>query len=252
MMSITFMSNAVMIYLTDPGEDDQNAKTLSRESSRSGFTLVELLVVISIIALLVSILLPALNKAREQAKYTVCKAHMHSMGMAAFYYGEDNNDLLVPAGLGGSLSFDVLLDPYLDQDKRLETDSGIWACPSDKLTRNTTRVPNPPHPPRSYVINAYLSVWSTYGSKSVKLSNTPPDMLLFGEYWSTENGCRTEYGAGNFFTGIFWVGLEPPYYGRYHLDRFGNFIFPDLSVQSYSLEEINAMPWKVGYRYYWE
>ena len=61
-----------------------------------GFTLVELLVVISIIALLVSILLPALNKAREQAKVVVCKNNLHQMGIAISVYAADNDGHLVP------------------------------------------------------------------------------------------------------------------------------------------------------------
>ena len=46
---------------------------------RMGFTLVELLVVISIIALLVAILLPALNKARNQAKTAICQANRQGL-----------------------------------------------------------------------------------------------------------------------------------------------------------------------------
>jgi prepilin-type N-terminal cleavage/methylation domain-containing protein/prepilin-type processing-associated H-X9-DG protein len=56
-----------------------------------GFTLVELLVVISIIALLVSILLPALNKARGQAKAIVCATQMRQYTMAVVYYVDDND-----------------------------------------------------------------------------------------------------------------------------------------------------------------
>ncbi|HZZ44617.1 MAG TPA: type II secretion system protein [Tepidisphaeraceae bacterium] len=71
------------------------------------FTLVELLVVIGIIALLVSILLPSLNKAREQANTVRCMSNLHQIGVAIQPYAVNNHRYLVPgwvanAATGGS------------------------------------------------------------------------------------------------------------------------------------------------------
>ncbi len=61
---------------------------------RIGFTLVELLVVVAIIALLISILLPALNKARDTASDVVCRANLRQIGVWGFTYITEFNNVL--------------------------------------------------------------------------------------------------------------------------------------------------------------
>jgi len=69
----------------------------SRRWSRSlGFTLIEILVVVAIIALLVAILLPSLQRARNQAKAVVCLTGLKQVGSAMIFYDQDNKGFLPP------------------------------------------------------------------------------------------------------------------------------------------------------------
>jgi len=68
---------------------------------RKGFTLIELLVVIAIIAVLMAILMPALNRVREQGKRAVCLAHLRQLQLAWGMYADDNDERIVNGQVGG-------------------------------------------------------------------------------------------------------------------------------------------------------
>jgi prepilin-type N-terminal cleavage/methylation domain-containing protein len=63
--------------------------------SKAGFTLIELLVVVAIIAVLISILLPALSAAREQARSVLCLSNLRMQGLAHLQYANDNNGSMI-------------------------------------------------------------------------------------------------------------------------------------------------------------
>lgn len=79
-----------------------------------GFTLVELLVVVSIIALLISILLPSLKKAREQTKATVCLSNLRALGQGLMLYATEYDGRL-PGPAHPALYRNQTTQNYLDQ-----------------------------------------------------------------------------------------------------------------------------------------
>ena len=106
-----------------PGHHCRDSQAGRRNRSRmSAFTLVELLVVIAIIGILIALLLPAVQSAREAARRMQCSNGMRQMGLAMHNYAGANNDYF-PTGNAGSYGVDtqwkavlwVLLLPYLEQ-----------------------------------------------------------------------------------------------------------------------------------------
>jgi len=101
---------------------------------RSGFTLIEVLVVVAIIALLIAILLPSLAKARDQARVPVCLSNLKSMGLATQIYLNNNKEQYpvrsASSATGGGSVFGAFepMRTIIKSDRRpLE----IFACPTD-------------------------------------------------------------------------------------------------------------------------
>src|SRR5436189_3631526 len=73
----------------------------SRRHNAAGFTLIELLVVIAIIAILASMILPALGKAKQKTQGIYCMNNCKQLMLAWQMYGHDYNDKIIPALHGG-------------------------------------------------------------------------------------------------------------------------------------------------------
>ncbi|MBI1369424.1 MAG: DUF1559 domain-containing protein [Planctomycetes bacterium] len=144
--------------------------------------MIELLVVVSIIALLIAILLPSLTRARQVAQQTVCLANMRQVGVGYALYANANKTQL-PWGYwynnvaNTHIEFDDLLFPYLGQQltyqQQIGTDlrsvisgKSVFECPADKRGMGRTY---------SMARTADFSVGQSYGvATSSYLSANPP------------------------------------------------------------------------------
>ncbi len=182
---------------------------------RHAFTLIELLVVIAIIALLMGIILPALNIARDHGKRASCMSNMRQVGLALAMYQDEYEktppktqaiyDYASPAARDNVLK---LLRPFVGA---LEPDRAtpVYACPGLKAN------PNPAYAPSRVSRTGYL-VNAVVMGRRVAAIPSPGKIIAMQEGWSLSNHLWVQPEPNIRTEDTLW-GRAPTTYQEWHM-----------------------------------
>src|SRR5262245_58369881 len=149
---------------------------MSSPRRRSAFTLIELLVVIAIIAILIGLLLPAVQKVREAAARMSCSNNMKQLGLAAHSFHDVNNYF---PGYTDTWQFGFL--PYIEQQNRISgttaaSSPACWGPNANIKTFLCPSVPNTSISGNYYGVTCYLAVtgrgWNDYAAPALGYMDT--------------------------------------------------------------------------------
>jgi prepilin-type N-terminal cleavage/methylation domain-containing protein len=192
---------------------------------RRAFTLIELLVVIAIIAVLIGLLLPAVQKVREAAFRTQCSNNVKQIALAVHNYADANNGALVPLCYYQWPQFDscfFLLLPYLEQDNLYQT---VHQANYPSFAASVAGYPTAPY--------TYLEVYGKVPTYRCPSAGVPPVAASYADY--------TNYAANYQLLGRSNPGLENSYGGYYSCGspfRLGN--IPDGTSNTVLVGEKNS------------
>ena len=182
-----------------------------RTLSKTGFTLVELLVVMAILSLLVSIIVPSLAKVRDNARSTLCKSNLRQIGFAQYLYSVDNDDRYTEHfGISGISWQDELLE-YISSKDRVSAES-VLSCPA-RLNQTGNQA--------SLGINRFIDFaeWNFSVDAVVNQSET----ILVGDMLEGDNDILFPSDAGQTWG-------TPGF--RHHEDELANMVFADQHIES--------------------